>query len=133
LSRERVVAYLALGFGLLTLFLALLGLYGVLSYGVTCRMKEIGVRMALGARRAEVMASVLGQSFRLTVVGIAIGLAGAAAVSPYLSVMLFEVAPLDPIAFLAVGATFVSVTMLAALLPARCATNVDPLVALRCE
>jgi predicted permease len=133
LSRERVVAYLAFSFGLLTLFLASLGLYGVLSYGVTRRTHEIGVRMALGARRGEVMASVLRQSLRLTIAGIALGLAGAAAVSRSLSGMLFEVAPLDPVAFLAVGATFVLVMTLAALLPARRATNVDPLVALRCE
>jgi putative ABC transport system permease protein len=133
LSRERVVAYLAFSFGLLTLFLASLGLYGVLSYGVTRRTQEIGVRMALGARRGEVMASVLRQSLRLTIAGIALGLAGAAAVSRYLSGMLFEVAPLDPVAFLAVGTTFVLVMTLAAFLPARRATNVDPLVALRCE
>jgi predicted permease len=133
LSRERVVAYLAFSFGLLTLFLASLGLYGVLSYGVTRRTQEIGVRMALGARRGEVMASVLRQSLRLTIAGIALGLAGAAAVSRSLSGMLFEVTPLDPVAFLAVGATFVLVMTLAAFLPARRATNVDPLVALRCE
>jgi predicted permease len=133
LSRERVVAYLAFSFGLLTLFLASLGLYGVLSYGVARRTQEIGVRMALGARRAEVMAAVLGQSLRLTSVGIALGLAGAAAVSRYLSSMLFEVAPLDPVAFVAVGAALVQVMMLAALVPARRATSVDPLVALRCE
>jgi predicted permease len=133
LSRERVVAYLAFSFGLLTLFLASLGLYGVLSYGVTRRTQEIGVRMALGARRGEVMGSVLRQSLRLTIAGIALGLAGAAAVSRSLSGMLFEVAPLDPVAFLAVGATFVLVMTLAAFLPARRATKVDPLVALRCE
>jgi predicted permease len=133
LSRERMVAYLAFSFGLLTLFLASLGLYGVLSYGVTRRTHEIGVRMALGARRAEVMGAVLGQSLTLTIVGIALGLAAAAAVSRYLSGMLFEVAPLDPVAFLMVGAAFVLVMLLATLLPARRATNVDPLLALRCE
>jgi ABC-type antimicrobial peptide transport system permease subunit len=133
LSRERVVAYLAFSFGLLALFLASMGLYGVLSYGVTRRTQEIGVRMALGARRGEVMASVLRQSLRLTIAGIALGLAGAAAASRSLSGMLFEVAPLDPVAFLAVGATFVVVMTLAAFLPARRATTVDPLVALRCE
>ena len=79
------------------------------------------------------MASVLRQSLRLTIAGIALGLAGAAAVSRSLSGMLFDVAPLDPVAFLAVGATFVAVMTLAAFLPARRATNVDPLVAPRCE
>ena len=133
LSRERVVAYLTFSFGLLTLLLASLGLYGVLSYGVARRTQEIGVRMALGARRSEVMGSVLGQSLRLTTAGNALGLAGAAAASRYLSGMLFDVAPLDPATFLGVGGTFVLVMTLAAYVPARRATRVDPLVALRCE
>jgi predicted permease len=133
LSRERVVAYLAFSFGLLTLLLASLGLYGVLSYGVTRRTQEIGVRMALGARRVEVMGSVLAQSARMTVVGITAGLIGAAAVTRSLSGMLFGVAPLDPMTFLAAAATFALVMALAAYVPARRATRVDPLVALRCE
>jgi putative ABC transport system permease protein len=133
LSRERLVAYLAFSFGLLTLLLASLGLYGVLSYGVSRRTQEIGVRMALGARRAEVMGSVLAQSTRLTAAGMALGLLGAAAVARYLSGMLFGVAPLDPMTFVAVAGTFALVMTLAAYMPARRATRVDPLVALRCE
>jgi predicted permease len=133
LSRERLVAYLALSFGLLTLLLASLGLYGVLSYGVSRRTQEIGVRMALGARRAEVMGSVMAQSTKLTVAGMALGLLGAAAVARYLSGMLFGVAPLDPMTFAAVAGTFALVMTLAAYMPARRATKVDPLVALRCE
>ena len=133
LSRERLVAYLGFSFGVLTLLLASLGLYGVLSYGVSRRTQEIGVRMALGARRTEVMGSVLAQSTRLTAVGIALGLLGAAAVARYLSVMLFGVAPLDPMTFVAVAGTFALVMTLAAYVPARRATRVDPLVALRCE
>jgi predicted permease len=133
LSRERLVAYLAFSFGLLTLFLAALGLYGVLCYGVTRRTQEIGVRMALGARRAEVMRSVLAHSLKLTACGIALGLVGAAAVTRYLSGMLFGVAPLDPMTFVAVAGTFALVMTLAAFVPARRATCVDPLVALRSE
>jgi predicted permease len=133
LSRERLVAYLAFSFGLLTLLLASLGVYGVLSYGVSRRTQEIGVRMALGARRAEVMGIVLAQSLRLTGVGIALGLLGAAAVARSLSGMLFGVAPLDPMTFVAVAGTFALVMTLAAYVPARRATKVDPLVALRCE
>ena len=133
LSRERLVAYLAFSFGLLTLLLASLGLYGVLSYGVSRRTQEIGVRMALGARRAEVMGSVLAQSTKLTAMGMALGLLGAAAVARYLSGMLFGVAPLDPMTFVAVAGTFALVMTLAAYMPARRATRVDPLVALRCE
>jgi predicted permease len=133
LSRERLVAYLAFSFAVLTLFLASLGLYGVLSYGVARRTNEIGVRMALGARRAEVMRSVLGQSAKLTATGIVLGLIGAASVARYLSGMLFGVTALDPVTFVAVSGTFALVMTLAAYIPARRATRVDPLVALRCE
>jgi predicted permease len=133
LSRERLVAYLAFSFGLLTLLLASLGLYGVLSYGVARRTQEIGVRMALGARRSEVMGSVLKGSLKLTLAGIVLGLLASAAVARYLSGMLFGVTPLDPLTFVAVSGTFILVMTLAACLPARRATMVDPLVALRCE
>jgi predicted permease len=133
LSRERIVAYLAFTFAALTLLLASLGLYGVLSYGVTRRTQEIGVRMALGAQPMEVMGSVLAQSLRLTMVGIALGLLGAAAAARSLSGMLFGVASMDPMAFAAVALVFIFVMMLAACVPARRATRVDPLVALRCE
>jgi predicted permease len=133
LSRERVVAYLAFSFGLLTLLLASVGLSGVLSYGVARRTQEIGVRMALGARRSEVMGSVLKGSLKLTLAGIVLGLLAAAAVARYLSGMLFGVVPLDPLTFVAVSGTFILVMTLAAYLPARRATKVDPLVALRCE
>jgi ABC-type antimicrobial peptide transport system permease subunit len=132
-TRERVVAFLALGFGSLTLLLAALGLYGVLSYGVARRTQEIGVRMALGARRAEVLGLVGGQGARLTIVGLAIGLLATAAASRYLSGLLFGVTPLDPVSFILVTMAFVLVTMAASLVPARRATHVDPLVALRCE
>ena len=133
LSRERVVAFLAFSFGLLTLLLASLGLYGVLSYGVARRTQEIGVRMALGARRSEVMGSVLKGSLTLTLAGIAFGLLAAATVARYLSGILFGVTPLDPLTFVAVSGTFILVMTLAAFVPARRATKVDPLVALRCE
>ena len=133
LSRERIVALLAVSFGALALVLASLGLYGVLSYGVARRTQEIGVRMALGARRAEVMGLVLGESGRLTAAGLALGLAGAIASMRYLSGMLFGVAPLDPLTFAAVVAALAVVTTLASYLPAHRATRVDPLVALRAE
>jgi putative ABC transport system permease protein len=115
------------------LLLASLGLYGVLSYGVVRRTQEIGVRMALGARRSEVMGSVLKGSLTLTLAGIVLGLLAAAAVARYLSGMLFGVAPLDPLTFVAVSCTFALVMTVAAYLPARRATRIDPLVALRCE
>ena len=124
---------LAFSFGLLTLLLASLGLYGVQSYGVARRTQEIGVRMALGARRSEVMGSVLKGSLKLTLAEIVLGLLAAAAVARYLSGMLFGVTPLDPLTFVAVSGTFILVMMLAAYLPARRATRVDPFTALRCE
>jgi predicted permease len=133
LTRERIVAYLAFGFGLLTLLLASIGVYGVLSYGVVRRTQEIGVRMALGARRIEVMGLVLGSGARMTAPGIAIGLAAAAVSARYLSGLIFGVTPLDAATFAAVCATVVSVTIVASVVPARRATKVDPLVALRSD
>jgi len=133
LARERVVAGLAFGFGALTLLLASLGLYGVLSYGVARRTQELGVRTALGARRIDVMRLVFGQSAKMTAWGIALGLAGAAAAARYLSGLLFGVDALDPATFALVSIGFAIVSMAATYLPARRATAVDPIVALRCE
>jgi ABC-type antimicrobial peptide transport system permease subunit len=133
LARERLVAYLAFSFGALTLLLASLGLYGVLSYGVARRTQEIGVRLALGADRREVIRMVLAQSGRLVAVGVVLGLAGTVVGGRYLSRMLFGVAPLDPATLVAVCLAFALVTALASYLPARRATRVDPLVALRYE
>jgi ABC-type antimicrobial peptide transport system permease subunit len=132
-SRERLVAVLAFSFGALTLLLAALGLYGVLSYGVARRTQEIGVRMALGAKRWEVLGMVLGQSARLAIAGLALGLIAAAASARYISGLLFGVEPFDPATFIVVLATFAIVTMLAAYVPARRATAVDPVIALRSE
>src|SRR5262249_23671343 len=100
---------------------------------VAQRTQEIGVRMALGARRAEVMGLVLGQSVRMTAAGLVLGLAGAANVSRWLSGMLFGVAPLDAATFAAVTLTLAAVTALASYVPARRATRVDPMIALRAE
>jgi len=133
LMKERVVAFLALAFGALTLLLASLGLYGVLSYGVARRTQEIGVRMALGARRADVLTLVGWQSARLTVVGLTLGLLATWVGSRYLSGMLPNVPTLNPATLAVVAVAFAVVTMLASYVPARRATNVDPLVALRSE
>jgi predicted permease len=133
LNREHIVAYLTFSFATLTLLLASLGLYGVLSYGVARQTQEIGVRMALGARRLQVMRSVLGQSARLTIAGITVGLVAATATAGYLSTMLFGVTPRDPWTFISVLIIFAAVTTLAAFVPARRATAVDPVLALRHE
>ena len=133
LTRERVVAYLTLGFAAVTLFLAALGLYGVLSYGVARRTQEIGIRMALGARRAEVLGLVALQSARLAILGLAFGLLATWTASRYLSDTLFGAAPLDGSALVLVSVAFAAVATLATFVPGRRATNVDPIVALRCE
>ena len=133
LVRERIVAWLASAFAAITLLLAALGLYGVLSYGVVRRTPEIGVRMALGARPREMLAMIGAQSARLALAGLAIGLLAAAAASRYLGGLLFGVTPLDPATFGIVGITFALVTVLASVVPARRAISVDPIVALRCE
>ena len=111
--KERVVAFLALAFGALTLLLASLGLYGVLSYGVARRTQEIGVRMALGARRADVLTLVGWQSARLTVVGMTLGLLATWVGARYLSGMLPNVPTLNPATLAVVAVAFAVVTMLA--------------------
>jgi ABC-type antimicrobial peptide transport system permease subunit len=133
LIQERLLAMLSGIFGALALLLAGLGLYGLTSYAVIRRRTEIGIRMALGAQRSEVIGLVLRQSLVMTAVGIVLGLAGAAAVTRYLEGMLFGLTPLDPTTFIAVSLIFAAVATLAAFIPARRATKVDPLIALRYE
>jgi putative ABC transport system permease protein len=129
--QERLLAMLSGFFGGLALLIAALGLYGVTSYTVNRRFTEIGIRMALGADRTNVLGLVLGQSLALTAVGIGLGLAGASAVTRYLRGMLFGLTPLDPETFIGVAVLFAVVATLAASIPAYRATKVDPLVALR--
>ena len=133
LVQERLLATLASGFGVLAFVLAAVGLYGLLAYMVTRRTGEIGIRMALGARRAEVMWLVLRQSVILTSIGIVFGLTAAAMVTRWINGMLYGLSPLDPVTFLTVSLMFVLVATLASYVPARRATKVDPLVTLRCE
>jgi ABC-type antimicrobial peptide transport system permease subunit len=133
LAFRRAGMILAGGFGLLALILAAIGIYGVLSYSVSRRTREIGVRIALGATRGEVARLVMREGLVMTAAGTLIGLAAALGLTRFLSSVLFEVSPGDPATYLAVAAVLIAVALLATLLPARRATSVDPLVALRAE
>jgi len=119
--------------GVLALFLAAIGLYGVLSYLVTLRTREIGVRMALGAERGDVVRLVVGRGLRLAGAGLAIGLVVSAAVTRYASFLLYGTSPLDPSTFAAVVALLLAVALVAAWSPARRAAAVEPVSALREE
>jgi predicted permease len=120
-------------FGAAALLLAALGIYGVTAYVVTQRTREIGIRMALGARMSDVLKMVLKYAMTLVVLGTIVGLAGAYAVTRVMSNLLFEVTPTDLVTFVAVPAVLLLVALLACLIPARRATKVDPLITLRYE
>jgi ABC-type antimicrobial peptide transport system permease subunit len=131
--QQRQSARILSVFAGLALTLAVVGLYGVISLAVGRRTREIGIRMAIGARRADVAGLVLRQSAGLALAGLVIGLAAALWMSRLITVMLYEVAPSDPTVFaLVTGAVMVAATF-ACLLPLRRALRVDPLAALRCE
>jgi predicted permease len=120
-------------FAVLALVLAVIGLYGLLSFTVTQRQREIGVRMALGAQRFDVVSLVVGQGMRLILTGVVIGLLGSFALTRVLASVLFKVEPTDPLTFFAVTLSLCAVALLACYIPARRATKIDPMVALRHE
>jgi predicted permease len=133
LSQERLVALLSSIFGLLALLLASIGLYGILSYTVTRRTNEIGIRMALGASARRVVHLVLGETLRLVGIGVVIGLGGALAATQWVKNMLFGLQPHDPLTVGLAVLVLLAVAAVAGYLPARRASRVDPMVALRCE
>ena len=130
-ARPRFYATLLGGFALLAAILAMLGLYGVLAQSVAQRSHEIGIRMALGARAADIRRLVLDQGLRLTMLGAFLGLAAAAGVSRVLRTLLFGVQPTDWLTFLGVAAFLVAIALLAMAVPARKAARMSPLDSLR--
>jgi ABC-type antimicrobial peptide transport system permease subunit len=126
-------SWLASAVGAIALILTLIGTYGVLSYLVAQRSREIGIRMALGARMTDVQRVFMRQALRLTTAGILIGIGMAPTVTRVMATFLFGVGPTDPVTYAAVSGVLAVATLVGTYLPARRATRVDPLVALRAE
>jgi len=132
-AAPRFRARLLGGFAVVALLLSLVGLYGTLSYAVSRRTREMGIRLALGARRGDVVGLVVRQGMAVVAVGLALGLAAALAASRLVAGLLFEVAPTDPAVYAAVTAVLALAGLAACLVPARRASRVDPATALRVE
>ncbi|HTH01209.1 MAG TPA: ABC transporter permease [Vicinamibacterales bacterium] len=132
-AQRRLTMALLMIFSVVALLLASVGIYGVISYSVTQRTQEIGIRMALGAQRRDLLRMVVGNAMVLAVLGVALGAAGAFTLTRLMRKLLFNVEPQDPLTFIAVAVLLVCVAALASYVPGRRATRVDPVVALRAE
>ncbi len=132
-NQERLIARLTELFGMLALILACVGLYGITAYAVALRTNEIGIRMALGAERWQILRMVLREALSLALLGVAIGIPAALAAGRLLSSMLYGLKASDPFTIAAATAVLLAVAGLAAFLPAYRASRVDPMVALRYE
>jgi putative ABC transport system permease protein len=130
-AQQRFAMLLLTLFAAIAVFLAAVGLYGVVAYGVSLRTQEIGVRVAMGARSSQVMRLIVGGGMKLALVGVAVGLVGTLALARLVRIVLFEVTPLDPVNYVITSFVLLAVAALACYVPARRATRVDPLVALR--
>jgi predicted permease len=133
LAQRRFAMRVVALFGVLALFLAGIGIYGVMAYSVTQRTREIGIRLALGASSRSILSWLLRQGMRLTLIGVALGLVGALAIGRLLRGLLFGIAPTDVITYGGLTLLLAAVALLACYIPARRATKVDPLIALRYE
>src|SRR5262249_53752085 len=132
-TQRRLSVQILSGFAGLAMLLAAIGLYGVLAYSVAQRRREIGVRMALGAQRSDVLSLVIRRGIRLTLAGLGLGLLAALALTRVMGSLLYEVKPGDPITYAGVSGLLLAVGLLACWLPARRATKVDPIESLRYE
>jgi ABC-type antimicrobial peptide transport system permease subunit len=131
LGQRHLLTLLLGSFAAMALLLVLLGIYGMIAYSVAERTQEIGIRRALGAQPADVLRLVVGQTFRLALIGVALGILAAFALTRVLRDLLFEVSATDPATFLVVAFLFVFVSLVASYIPARQATRIDPAIALR--
>jgi putative ABC transport system permease protein len=133
LAQRRMTLVLLASFAALALLLTTIGIYGVISYAVRQRTHEFGIRMALGAQARDVLMLVFRQGLKLTLIGIGLGLAGAFALTRWIESLLFGVRPTDVLTFGSIALGLALVALLTCWLPARRATQIDPLIALRCE
>jgi predicted permease len=133
LQQERTFASLSTGFGLLAIVLASIGIYGIMAYNVSRRTNEIGIRLALGAQARQILTMVLGETSWLAVTGVAVGLGAALLLTRFLKTMLFGLKPTDPLTMIGAGAMLFAVALLAGFIPARRASRVEPMQALRHE
>jgi ABC-type antimicrobial peptide transport system permease subunit len=133
LAQERLISVVSSVFGLLSLLLASIGLYGIMAYAVSQRTRELGIRMALGARRSLVLLMVLRQGMTLVLLGIGLGLAVSLSGSRIVTSQLFGITATDPLTFVGAPILLLTVALVACCVPARRATKVDPLIALRQE
>ncbi len=133
LVRERLLATLSSGFALLAVLLSAVGLYGVMSYNVTRRIREIGIRMALGAARARVLWHVLRQTIAVSIAGVGMGIVASLVATRTLVTFLFDLSPRDPLTLVGVCVTLLLTSIAAGFLPARRAATIDPVRAIRTE
>ena len=133
IATPRFRTFLLGVFVAVALILAMVGIYGVMSYSITQRTHEIGIRLALGAQTSDVLKLVVGHSMALAFVGVVIGLAASFALTQVMSQLLFGIKPTDPLTFSVIALLLISVALLACCIPAQRATKVDPMVALRYE